>query len=120
MPYDQILRSRHTLRIERNRSTNAIIKFKARFCADGRSQELGVNYNEAHDLVVKWVTIRNCLTSSILNKWHSRAIDFDQACTHADYDAEIYLHPPACYKINYSTRCVLKLLKNLYSLKQGR
>ena len=41
--HDQILRSTWTFRIKRNRSTNAIIKFKARFYADRRSQEFGVN-----------------------------------------------------------------------------
>ena len=62
--------------------------------------------------------MRTCLTLSILHKWHSRAIDFDQAHTQADCDADIYLHPPAGYDINSSTRNVIKLIKNLYGLKQ--
>ena len=119
VPCDQILRSTWTFRIKRNRSTNEIIKFKARFCADGRRQEFGVNYNETHAPVVKWVTMRTCLTLSILHKWQSRAIDFDQAHTKADCDTDVYLHPPASYSINSSTRYVLKLIKNLYGLKQG-
>ena len=68
VPYDQNLRSTWTFRIKRNRSTGDAIKFKARFCADGRRQEFGVNYNEAHVPVVKWNTIRTFLTLSMLNK----------------------------------------------------
>ena len=39
----QILRSTWTFRINRNSSTNEIIKFKDRFYTDGRRQELCVN-----------------------------------------------------------------------------
>ena len=120
VPCDQIMRSTWTFRIKRNRSTNEIIKFKARFCADGARQEFGVNYNETHAPVVKWVTMQTCLTLSIPHKWHSRAIDLDQAHTQAECDTDIYLHPPAGYNINSSTRYVLKLIKNLCGLKQGR
>ena len=45
-PASQILRSTWTVCIKRHRSTGDIIKFKARFCADGRTQELGINSNE--------------------------------------------------------------------------
>ena len=66
VPYDQILRSTWTLRIKRNRSTVDIIKFKATLCTDGRSQELGIIYNETHTPVVKWSTIRTLITLSII------------------------------------------------------
>ena len=57
VPHDQILRSTWTFRIKRNRSTNKIINFKARFYADSKRQEFGVNYNKTHAQVVKCVTI---------------------------------------------------------------
>ena len=45
VPPSLILRYTWTFRIKRNRPTGDIMKFKARFCADGRSEELGINYN---------------------------------------------------------------------------
>ena len=84
VPYERILRSTWTFRIKRNRSKNAIVNFEARFCEEGRSQEFGVNCNETHYRVVNWVVIRTCLTLPNLNNWHSRAIDFDQACKQAN------------------------------------
>ena len=48
VPYDQILRSTWAFRMKRNRSTGHVIRLKARFCADGRRQEFGVNFNETH------------------------------------------------------------------------
>ena len=57
VPIYNILRSTWTFRIKRNRSTGEVIKFKARFCADGRTQQLEVNYHETYAPVVKWNTI---------------------------------------------------------------
>ena len=68
VPHDQMLRSTWTYRIKRNRSTGGVIKFKARFCTDGRSKELGINYNETCAPVGKWNTIRTFLTLSIIKK----------------------------------------------------
>lgn len=119
VPYSQILRSTWTFRIKRDRSTGDIKKFKARFCADGRSQEEGVNYFETYAPVVKWNTIRSCLTMSIIHSWHTRAIDFEQAYTQADCDVDIFLHLPAGFRAKSKEKYVLKLLKNLYGLKQG-
>ena len=88
-PASLILLSTCTFRIKRNRSTSAIIKFKARFCANSRAQELDVNFHETWDPVVKWETIRTCLTQEILNNWHAKVIDFDQAYDQADCDADV-------------------------------
>ena len=84
VPYSQIIRSTWAFKIKRDRSTGEVIKFKAIFCADGRYQELGVNYHETYSPFVKCNNIRTCLTTPSLHSWHTRAIDFDQACTQAD------------------------------------
>ena len=54
------------------------MKFKAHFCVDGRTQEEGVDFHETHATVVKWNTIRTCLTMYCVCNWHAREIDFDQ------------------------------------------
>ena len=53
-----------------------------------------------------------------LNNWHANAIDFDQSCTHADYDPRVYLCLPAVFYVKNKDRNVVKLIKNLHSLRQ--
>ena len=118
VPFDQNLRSTWTFRIKRNYFTNAIIKFIAIFCTDGRSQELGFICKK-RSLVVKRITIITCLTLSIFHKWHSRAVDFDQTHAQVHCDKDMYLHPPEGYKMRSSTRRALELLRKLCVLKQG-
>ena len=60
------------------------INFKARFCADGYSQEVGINFKETHSPVVKWNTMCTFLTEAMKNNWHAKATDFDQSLTHKD------------------------------------
>ena len=67
IPVSKTLRSAWTLNVKRNRFTGDIIKPKARFCADGRSQELGANYHETCARVAKWNTIRTYLTIAIMH-----------------------------------------------------
>ena len=56
---------------------------------------------------------------SIIHSWKTRVIDFDQAYTQADYDADIYLNFPQGFRPKSKDKYVLKLLKNLYGLRQG-
>ena len=58
------------------------------------------------------------LTMAILNNWHAKAIDFDQACTQADCDAGIYLRLKAGFHIKNKVRYVIKLIQNLCVLRQ--
>ena len=62
VPASLILRSTWTFYIKRNGSTGDIIKFKARYCADGRAQELDIDFHETCTPVVKWNAIRTCAT----------------------------------------------------------
>ena len=119
-PTSQVLRSTWTFCIKIHRSTGDIIKFKARFCADGRVQQLGINFHETYAPVAKWNTIRTCLTIALLSNWYDKAIDFDQAYTQADCDSDVYLYLPAGFHVKNQDRHIVKLIKNLYGLCQGR
>ena len=46
-------------------------------------------------------------------------IDFDEACTQADCDAETQIHLPQGFRPKTRDKCVIKLLKNLHGLRQG-
>ena len=65
----QALRSTWKFRLKRNRSTGDIIKFKARFCADGMPQQLGVNRHESCSPAAKWNAITTCLTMVTMCSW---------------------------------------------------
>ena len=54
-----------------------------------------------------------------MHNWATRAIDFDQAYTQADVDADIYTHLSAGFQIPGPIAHVIKLIKNLQGLKQG-
>jgi hypothetical protein len=81
----------------------------------------GENYFETFALVVTWFSIQLLLALSILNKWHTRQVDFVLACTQADIEFDMYMELPAGIKMKYGNgkTHVLKLLKNLYSQKQA-
>ena len=100
------------------RSDGDMIKFEAIFYAAVWSQELGMSCNETHAPVVKWITNRTFLALSIISNWKTRAIDFDEACTQADCEADTCLHLPEVFKVNSSQRYDMKLLKTSVDLSK--
>ena len=54
----------------------------------------------------------------MLNKWHTKAIDFDEACTQADCGADVYLHQLAGFHVNDLDRHTIKLIKILHGMRQ--
>ena len=60
------------------------------------------------------------MTLSRLHNLHTKSADFVQAYPHAPIKSSIYLFPPAGVKLNPEKGdMVLKLLKNLYGLKDA-
>ena len=96
-----------------------VIKHKARICADGRMQTWGVNYWETYAPVVNWTSIRIMITLRALYQLESRSIDFVQAYSQADAKVDIFLEIPLGMRDPSNKGYVLKLLKNLYDLKDG-
>ena len=66
-----------------------IRKWKARLCAHGGQQELGVNYWETYAPVVSWSTVRLVLSLSLIAKMQSWQVDYVQAYPQADIDCDI-------------------------------
>jgi len=110
----------------------SIQKYKARLNAHGGKQKHGVNYWETYAPVVNWSTVRLTLILSLLHGLKSRQVDFVQAFTQAPLDCPVYLEIPAGYHVkdgnltfagetnkNHDKSHVLKLLKNMYGLKQA-
>jgi hypothetical protein len=72
----KILSSVWAMKRKRDLVTREVYKHKARLNVHGGQQQFGVNYNETYSPVVMWFSLRTLLTLSLLNKWHTRQIDF--------------------------------------------
>ena len=97
-----------------------LTKYKARLCCHGGQQEWGVNYWNTYAPVVSWSSIRILMTLARLNNLYTKSVDFVQAFPQADVKANIYLHnPPGVILADTNGETVLKLLKNLYGLKDA-
>ena len=95
-------------------------KCKARLCCHGGQQQWGVNYWDTYAPVVSWSSVRILLTLAKLHNFHTKSVDFVQAYPQANIKYPIYLKPPAGIVLNDNNgQLVLKLLKNLYGLKDA-
>jgi hypothetical protein len=122
VPKEQrILPAVWAMKRKRDIKTQRVYKHKARLNVHGGKQEYGVNYFETFAPVVTWVAVRIILILSILNKWHTRQVDFVLAYTQADIEFDMYMDLPKGIKTKYGDgkTHVLKLLKNLYGQKQA-
>jgi len=96
------------------------LKHKAQLCAHGGMQIKGEHYWDTYSPVVQWMTVHFLLiVASILNL-HMCSINFTLAYTQAPIDIDIYLDLPVGFTVEGNHKdYVLKLKKNLYSLKQA-
>jgi len=119
---ERILDSVWAIRRKMCIGTGEIRKYKARLKAHGGQQVYGVNYWETYAPVVKWTTIRLVMTLIMSNEWKSRQLDFVLAYQQANVEGDIYMRMPHGFKLNDGRdrkSHVLKLIKNIYGLKQA-
>jgi len=117
-----ILDSVWAMRRKRKIGTGEISKCKARLRAHGGQQEHGINYMETYSPVVMRTTVSLIIMLAMINSWHSRQLDFILAYLQADVDGDIYMKLPKGFKIwekHPKEGYCLKLLKNIYGLKQA-
>ena len=106
----------------KRRPDGSIIKYKARLCAHGGMQIYGDTYWDTYAPVVNWMSVRLMLIFSEIHKLHTRSIDFTLAFPQADVKVDIYMDLPlGCNPSDGSdkNKYVLKLVKNLYGLKDA-
>jgi hypothetical protein len=109
-----------------------ITKYKARLCAHGGQTVQGVHYDASYSPVVSWTTIRLLLTLTLVMGWHTRQIDFVLAFPQADITNDVFMEVPGHFEVRNgelerNSRApnprhqpnVLKLIKNLYGLKDA-
>jgi len=107
------------MRRKRRIATGEVYKWKARLNIDGSKQIHGQDYNETYAPVATWASIRLMLIHSIINKWHTRQIDYVQAYTQADIEKDTYMEIPKGFEAEKEGDFVLKVHKNIYGQKQA-
>ena len=97
-----------------------IMKYKARLYAHEGQQIYRVNYWETYSPGVNWISVRLLLTICHLRKLESESIDFVLAFPQADIEVDIYMNIPQGIAVDGTQKSqVLKLLNNIYGLKQA-
>ena len=105
---------------KRKRNPEGIVtKHKARLCCHGGQQEWGINYWDTYSPVVSWSSVRILLTLSKLHNLHTKSIDFVQAFPQAKVKSMIFLKTPAGVELTGNEESMLRLIKNLYGLKDA-
>ena len=94
-----------------------VTKHKARLCCHGRQQQWGVYYWHTYSPAVSWSLIRTLMTLSNLHDFHTKSFNFVQAFPQAKVKSTIFLRTPDRVGLPGGKGVVLKLLKNLYGLK---
>ena len=120
-PDAKILDSIWAMKRKRDIKTQSVYKHKARLNIHGGQQQYGVHYTETYSPVVNWFSVRLMLILALVNKWHSRQIDFVLAYPQAPIPYDNYMKLPHGIKTkqgNGKTH-VLKLLQNIYGGKNS-
>ena len=94
---NDILPAVWSMKRKRDIKTRQVYKWKARLNVHGGKQKFGINYFETYSPVVNWFSIRLMLVLSILNRWHTRQVDFIQAYPQADIEYDLYMELPKRY-----------------------
>jgi histone deacetylase 1/2 len=116
----QILPAVWSMKRKRRIATREVYKWKARLTVHGGKQTKGVNYWDTYAPLVQWSTTRLFLTMSVLRGWYCRQLDFVLAYTQADAECELYMEIPRGFTVDGNPKeYALRLLKNLYGLKQA-
>lgn len=93
-------------------------RYKARLCAQGFSQQVGIDYDEIFSPVVRYESIRLLLTISAKENLKSIQFDVSTAYLNSDLKETVYMRVPDGLNIK-GKNLVLKLNKAIYGLKQS-
>jgi hypothetical protein len=98
-----------------------ILKYKARYVAQGFLQRYGVDYVDTYAPVARIPSIRIIIALTAYYDWELHHMDVKSAYLNGDLGEEIYIHQPEGYAVSGENgeQLVWKLNKSLYGLKQA-
>ncbi|CAA7055142.1 unnamed protein product [Microthlaspi erraticum] len=91
--------------------------YKARFCANGKSQELGVDCNKTFSPVAKPATV--VMHVAVAKDWPLHQLDVKNAFLNGDLEETVYMHQPPGFVDQTKPDHVCILKRSLYGLKQA-
>lgn len=101
-------------------SMGALIKYKARLCAQGFSKLEGIDYSDTYAPTGRLASLRTCLSISATEDYKVIQMDAAGAFLNGVPDEILYVKPPKGYTCRKTGQnIVLKLKKSLYGLKQS-
>jgi hypothetical protein len=96
-----------------------IIKYKARLVAKGYVQKQGIDFEEVFAPVARLDTVRMILALAANRGWQVHHLDVKTAFLNGDLEEEVYVSQPEGFEVKGKEKCVLKLSKALYGLRQA-
>lgn len=102
----------------KHKADGIVERFKAWLVEKGYTQQPDINYIETFSPVVKMITVRALIATTIKKHWHISQLDVNNVFIHGDLHEEVYMQMSPGLEIN-SLGLVCKLNKSLYDLKHA-
>lgn len=117
----KILRPKWIYEYKVDKSTNTLLRFKARLVAMGNTQTQGIDYDQTFSPVVKIQSIRILIVIALMLDWEVEQVDIDTAYLNADLTIHNVMATPEGYEKydDEGFKIVLILLKSIYGLHQS-
>ncbi|CAI7744186.1 unnamed protein product [Closterium sp. NIES-54] len=93
--------------------------FKARYVAQGFSQQQGVDYFQTFSPTLKMTTLRVLLHVAAQRDYELHSLDFSTAFLHGSLHEEIWLHRPPGFTGSFTTGTLWSLRRPVYGLRQA-
>jgi hypothetical protein len=100
-----------------------VYRHRSRLCLDGSQQQEGIDYTETYSPVVSWSTVRILMFLAKIYNLNIRQVDYVQAFPQATLPEgeDVFMEIPPGFDLGDKdkSKYCLKLIKNLYGLKQA-